>query len=204
MLDDSMIDMEGWIGQKVTDKFTRDEATAFVTGSGVNKPKGLTSYTSGTDTTQKQIEQVVTTDAANFTYDGIVNLQAKLKEAYQPNAVFLLQRASIANIMQIKDGNGQPIFNMFFAGNTGRNTGMQTMIMGKQIYFAADVAAIATNALAMIYGDIRRAYQIVDRAGVRILRDPFTSKPNVLFYVTKRVGGGVKNFEAIKLQKIST
>jgi HK97 family phage major capsid protein len=81
---------------------------------------------------------------------------------------------------------------------------MQTTIMGKPIYFAADVAALASNALAMIYGDIKRAYQIVDRAGIRILRDPFTSKPNVLFYVTKRVGGGVKNFEAIKLAKISS
>ena len=81
---------------------------------------------------------------------------------------------------------------------------METTIMGKQIYFAADVASIATNALAMIYGDIRRAYQIVDRIGLRILRDPYTSKPNVLFYVTKRVGGGVKNFEAVKLAKIST
>lgn len=204
MLDDAMIDIEGWLAQKVSDRFSRDEATAFVTGNGVNKPKGMLSYTSGTDTTQKQIQQVVTGDAANFTLDGIVNLQAALKEPYQANAAFLLQRASIANIMQIKDGNGQPIFNMFFAGNTGNNAGMQTVIMGKQIYFAADVPAIGSNALAMIYGDIRRAYQIVDRIGVRILRDPFTSKPNVLFYVTKRVGGGVKNFEALKLAKIST
>lgn len=118
--------------------------------------------------------------------------------------MFLIQRASVANIMQIKDGMGQPIFNMFAARDTGNNAGMETTIMGKQIYFAADVAAIATNALAMIYGDIKRAYQIVDRTGIRILRDPFTSKPNVLFYVTKRVGGGVKNFEAFKLGKIST
>jgi HK97 family phage major capsid protein len=204
MLDDAMIDIEGWLTQKVAQKFARDEATAFVTGSGVAKPKGLTSYTSGTDTTQKQIEQVVTGDAANFTYDGIVSLQAKLKEDYQANAVFLIQRASIANIMQIKDGIGQPIFNMFAAMDKGNNAGMETTIMGKQIYFAADVAAISSNALAMIYGDIKRSYQIVDRTGIRILRDPFTSKPNVLFYVTKRVGGGVINFEAVKLGKIST
>jgi len=204
MLDDSMIDIESWLSQKVNDIFTRKEATAFVTGSGVSTPKGLCSYNSGTDTTQKQVQQVVTGDANNFTYDGIVNIQSQLKEEYQRNAVFLIQRASVANIMQIKDGMGQPIFNMFAARDTGNNAGMETTIMGKQIYFAADVAAIGSNALAMIYGDIRRAYQIVDRTGIRILRDPFTSKPNVLFYVTKRVGGGVKNFEAYKLAKIST
>jgi len=196
-MDPAMIDIESWISQKVNDRFARDEATAFVTGSGVLKPKGLASYTSGTDTTLKQVEQVVTGDAANFTYDGIVNLQAKLKEAYQPNAVFLIQRASVANVMQIKDGIGQPIFNMFAARDTGNNAGMETTIMGKQIYFAADVAAISSSALAMIYGDIRRAYQIVDRAGIRILRDPFTSKPNVLFYVTKRVGGGREKLRGI-------
>jgi HK97 family phage major capsid protein len=203
ILDDSMIDLESWLTQKVSDKFGRDEATAFVTGNGVLKPKGFMSYTSGTDTTQKQIEQVVTGDASNFTYDGIVNLQSHLKEAYQANATFLVQRASIANIMQIKDGDGRPLFNVLW-GTKGDNAGMETTIMGKSIRFAADIAAIGSNALAMAYGDFKRAYQIVDRAGIRILRDPFTSKPNVLFYVTKRVGGGVVNFEAIKIGKIST
>ena len=163
----------------------------------------MLSYTSGTDTTQAQVQQLPTLDAANFTYDGIVNLQANLKEAYQPNAVFLVQRASIANLMQIKDGVGQPIFNMFLARDTGNNAGAETTIMGKQIMFAADMPSIASNALAMIYGDIKRAYQIIDRTGIRILRDPFTSKPNVIFYTTKRVGGGVKNFEAFKIAKIS-
>ena len=203
ILDDSMVDIESWLVQKISDYFGRFEATAFVTGNGVVRPKGLMSYTSGTDTTQQQVQQVVTGDASNFTYDGLVNLQAALKEEYQTNAMFLIQRASIANLMLIKDGNGQPIFNMFFAGNTGRNTGMETTILGKPIKFAADVAAIAGNALAMAYGDFKRAYQIVDRTGIRVLRDPFTSKPNVLFYCTKRVGGGVKNFEAFKIQKIS-
>jgi HK97 family phage major capsid protein len=203
MLDDSMMDLEPWLTRKASDKFARDEATAFVTGSGVAKPKGFMSYTSGTDTTKKQIEQVVTGDASNFTYDGVVSLQAKLKEPYQANATFLLQRGSIANIMQIKDGDGRPLFNVLW-GTTGQNAGLETTIMGRPIRFAADVAAIGSNALAMAYGDFRRAYQIVDRTGIRILRDPFSSKPNVLFYVTKRVGGGVVNFEAIKIQKIST
>ena len=199
-----MFDVEAWLAAKVAEEFGRKEATAFVTGTGVAQPKGIMSYASSTASTTttvaaQQIEQVVTGDAANFTYDGLVNLQNSLKEAYQPNAVFLFRRASNANIMQIKDGQGRPIFNMAF----DKNVGLQPTLMGQPCYYAADVAAIASNALAMAYGDIRKAYQIVDRTGIRILRDPYSGKPNVSFYTTKRVGGGVVNFEALKLAKIS-
>ena len=132
-------------------------------------------------------------------YNGLVNLQNALKEAYQPNAVFLFRRASNANIMQIKDGQGRPIFNMVL----DKNVGLQPTLMGQPCYYAADIAAIGANALAMAYGDIRKTYQIVDRAGIRVLRDPFTNKPYIRFYTTKRVGGGVVNFEATKLMKMA-
>lgn len=205
MLDDAAIDIESWIAGKVAEEFARKEATAFVTGTGVAQPKGLMSYASSGASTAatvaaQQIEQVVTGDAANFTYNGMVNLQNALKETYQPNAVFLTRRASNANLMQIKDGQGHPIFNMVF----DKNVGVQPTLMGQPVYFAADVAAIASNALAMAYGDIRKAYQIVDRIGVRVLRDPYSNKPYINFYTTKRVGGGVVNFDAVKLAKIST
>jgi HK97 family phage major capsid protein len=205
MLDDAGIDIESWLAGKVAEEFGRREATAFVTGTGVAQPKGIMSYTaSGASTAStvaaQQIEQVVTGDASNFTYNGLVNLQNSLKETYQPNAVFLIRRASNTNLMQIKDGQGHPIFNMVF----DKNVGTQPTIMGQPVYFAADVAAIATNALAMAYGDIRQAYQIVDRIGIRVLRDPYSNKPYVSFYTTKRVGGGVINAEAVKIGKIST
>jgi len=200
VLDDAGIDLEAWLGKKVSDKFARDEATGFVTGNGVNKPKGLLSYTSGTDINSQQVEQVVTGDAASFTYDGLVDLQNSLKEPYQANAVFLLQRASNRSLMKIKDGIGDPIFNMTF----DKNVGLEAMIMGKPFRYAADMPTLTTNALAMAYGDFRAAYQIVDRMGIRVLRDPYTDKPNVAFYTTKRVGGGVVNFEAYKIAKIST
>ena len=198
LLDDAIIDMESWLANKVAQKFGRFEATAFVAGNGVAKPKGFLSYASGTNVNAFRIEQVGTGDVANFTYDGLVNLQAKLKEDYQSNATFLLQRFSIANIMQIKDGQGRPIFNQMF----DKNAGLETSIMGRPVRFANDMPAIAANALALAYGDFRRAYQIVDRTGLRVLRDPFTSKPNIIFYTTRRVGGGVVNFEALKLQSI--
>lgn len=205
LLDDGMFDVEAWLAAKVAEEFGRREATAFVTGTGVGQPKGIMSYASSgasTSTTvaAQQIEQVVTGDASNFTYDGLVNLQNSLKETYQTNAAFLFRRASNANLMLIKDGQGRPIFNMAF----DKNVGVQPTLMGQPCYYAADVAAIATNALAMAYGDIRKAYQIVDRTGIRILRDPYSGKPNVSFYTTKRVGGGVVNYEAIKIGKVST
>ncbi len=199
ILDDAGIDMEAWLGQKVADKFARDEATGFVSGNGVNKPKGILSYDAGTTLASQQIEQIVTGSASTLTYDGLVDLQNSLKEFYQANAVFLMQRATNRHLMKIKDGNGDPIFNMTF----DKNVGLEPMLMTRPFYFAADMPAVTTNALALAYGDIRAAYQIVDRTGIRVLRDPYTDKPNVAFYTTKRVGGGVINFEAIKLQKIA-
>lgn len=201
MLEDSSIDIEAWLMQKVADIFARKEATAFVSGSGVGTPRGLTSYTAGTDINAQQIEQVVSGSASTFTYDGLINLQNSLKEAYQSNASFLFRRASLSNLLLIKDGEGRPIFNMDYKANGGAPP---ASLLGSPAYFAADVAAVASNALAMIYGDIRTAYQIADRRGISVLRDPYSSKPYVEFYTTKRVGGGVVNFEAVKLGKIST
>lgn len=199
MIDDSSIDIEAWLMAKVSDAFARKEATAFVSGTGAGQPRGLLTYAAGTSLTSHQIEQVVSGSATSYTYEGLVDLQNSLKEPYQPNAVFLIRRASNAHLMKIKDGEGRPIFNMAF----DKNTGLQPTVMGKPVYFAADVPAVTLNALAMIYGDIREAYQIVDRIGIRILRDPYTATPYVKFYTTKRVGGGVKNYEAVKLAKIS-
>lgn len=200
VLDDASIDMEAWLTGKVAAKFARDEATAFISGNGINKPRGIASYASGTDITQEQIEQVNTGSASAFTWDGFMDLQNALKEDYQRNACFLFRRTSNAAIMKLKDGAGHSIFNMYF----DKNVGLQPTLMGSPAYFAADMPAVATNALAVAYGDFKAGYQIVDRMGLRILRDPYSDKPYVGFYTTKRVGGGVKNFEAIKLGKIST
>jgi HK97 family phage major capsid protein len=198
MLEDPVVDIEAWLTTKVSQKFARDEATAFVVGTGVMQPKGLLSYASGTSVGLQQIQQVVSGNAAAFTYNGLINLQNAVKEPYQPNSVFLIQRASNANIMQIVDGQGRPIFNMSY----DKNAGLQPTILGKEVYFANDIPLFAANALAAIYGDIRQAYQIVDRRGIMVLRDPYSNKPYVAFYTTKRVGGAVINFEAIKIQQI--
>jgi HK97 family phage major capsid protein len=199
VLEDPSMDMESWLMGKVADGFARAEATAFVTGIGVGKPRGFLTYTAGSTLSSGQIEQVNSGSTTAFKYAGVVNLQNALKEEYQSNAVFITKRASNALLMQILDGEGRPIFNMMY----DKNVGLRPTIMGKEVYFGNDMPTVESAALSLAYGDFKRAYQIVDRKGVTVLRDPFSDKPYVSFYTTKRVGGGVINFEAIKLQKMS-
>ena len=199
LLDDAVIDVEAWLAGKVGELMARTENTAFVSGTGSQQPKGVLSYASGTVVSNQQIQQVHSTNASALTYLGLVNLQASLKEDYQANATFLIQRATIGNLLTITDGIGRPIFNMTF----DKNTGLEQGIMGRPLRFGADVPAVSAGALAVIYGDFRRGYQIVDRMGVRVLRDPYSAKPNVEFYTTKRTGGAVVNFEALKLLVIA-
>lgn len=203
VLDDAAADLESWIGTYVGDKLGRLEATSFISGSGANSPKGILSYTAGTDVTLSQIEQINMGSTSAVTYDGLVDLQNALKEAYQANATFLMKRATFGNLMKVKtgiSGDNRPVFNMMY----DKNTGLATSVLGRPVRFADDMQAIASASLSIAYGDFRTAYVIADRQGVRVLRDPYSSKPYVQFYTTKRVGGGVVNFEAIKLSKFST
>lgn len=199
LLDDAIIDVEAWLSAKVAEKFARIEATAFVSGNGVGKPKGLLSYAAGADIAAGQVEQVSSGSAGAITRTGLVNVQNALKEPYQANATWLAQRASLAAIMELKNGIGDPIFDSMF----DKNVGLELTIMGRPLRFAADMPTIAPNALSVLYGDIRTAYQVVDRMGIRVLRDPYTDKPFIKFYTTRRVGGAVVNFEAYKLMKLA-
>lgn len=199
ILDDAAVDMESWLAMKVADKAARLEATAFISGNGVSAPRGILTYAAGSTITSGQIEQVNAGSTSAFTYAGLVDLQNSLKEVYQANATFLTKRASFGNMMKIVDGQSRPIFNMSFDKNTGLSNG----ILGRPLMFADDMPSIASAALAAVYGDFKAAYTIVDRIGLRTLRDPYTNKPYVVFYTTKRVGGSVVNFEALKIQKMS-
>ncbi len=199
MLDDAMIDVEAWLAGKVSEVFARGEAQAFISGNGVNKPLGILSYAAGTSVGSQQVQQINLGSASTLTYAGLVALQNSLKEPYQSNAQFLMQRSSMTNVLAILDGQGRQIFKQMYDNNAG----LEGYVVGKPVRFAADIPAVATNALAVAYGDWKKAYQIVDRMGVRVLRDPYTNKPSVRFYTTKRVGGAAVNFEAFKLGKIA-
>lgn len=195
LIDDSAIDIEAWLAGKVSDIFARKENTAFISGNGVGKPRGILTYENGTS--WGQIEQVSSASSGAVTADSLIELFYSLKESYATRASFLMNRATIEDVRQLKDQNNQYLW------NPGLSVGAPDTLMGVPVHQAADMPVPQANSLSVAVGDFSSAYMIVDRAGVRILRDPFTDKPFVKFYTTKRVGGDVVNFEAIKLLKLS-
>lgn len=194
LLDDGVFDVESWMAGKTADKLSRVEATAFVSGTGVNQPRGFLSYASGTS--YGQIEQKQTAGAGALDFDTIIDLLYSLKPKYAPNAQWLMQRMTVSALRKLKDTQNRYLW------EPSLQVGQPDSLLGKPVSFAADMPAVATGALAIAVGDFKQGYQIVDRVGIRILRDPFTSKPNVIFYTTKRVGGDVIDFDAIKLLKV--
>lgn len=197
LLDDAAVNLEAWLTGKVSEKFARDEATAFISGNGTNKPKGILAYASGTSF--GQVERQAAAGASALVADDMINLQQLLKEGYQMNASFLINRLIIGTLRKLKDvTSGQYIW------QPGLSAGSPNQLLGKPVYMAADLpSTLVTATDTIIYGDIKAGYQIVDRIGVRVLRDAFTNKPYVGFYVTKRVGGAVKNFEAVKVLRMA-
>jgi HK97 family phage major capsid protein len=203
LIDDAAVNMEAWLAGKVAAKFGRDEATAFVSGNGVGKPTGILTYTTTSTSYSARNVQVINSGTQGaFTYAGLVNLQNALKEPYQANARFLMKRTSFGAVINIKtgiSGDNRPIFNMMY----DKNAGLAFSILGAPVSFADDVPAVANDVNAAIYGDLRQAYTIVDRIGLRVLRDPYSSKPYIQYYTTKRVGGDVVNAEAVKILALS-
>jgi HK97 family phage major capsid protein len=199
VLDDASINVEAWLAGKVATRFARNENTAFVTGDGLLKPRGFTTYANGTPTAAawNVIQQVVSGAAGALTADGLINLVTALKSGYMQGAVFGMQRLTQAAIRKLKDGNGNYLWQPDF------QTLGAPALLNFPLIEMPDMAAVGGGALPIVFGNFRAAYQIVDRLGVRVLRDPYTRKGWVKFYTTKRVGGDVINFEALKLQVVS-
>jgi HK97 family phage major capsid protein len=201
MIDDGIVNVEEWIANKVADKLTRLEATAFISGNGVAQPTGILHNTTGSDAfSANDVQEVNSGTQGSVTYAGLVNTQNALKEVYQNGARWLMKRSTYGAVMQIVDGESRPIFNMAYDKNTGIPV---PTILNAPVSFADDVPAVANDVNAIIYGNLR-GYTIADRVGIRVLRDPFTNKPFVQFYTTKRVGGAVTIAEAIKVNKLSS
>lgn len=194
LVDDATIDIEKWVATKVADKMARLEATAFVNGDGTTQPKGILTYTAGT--AWGQIQQVNSGASGVVSADSLVNLFYSLKDEYMRNAAFLMHRSTAQAVRLLKDTTNQYIW------QPGLAAGQPNTLMGVPVALAADMPIPAASSLSVAVGDFKRAYLIVDRIGIRTLRDPFTSKPFVKFYTTKRVGGEVINTEAIKLLKL--
>lgn len=207
LLDDAAVDIENWLAMKVADKMARKEGNAFCVGDGVGKPRGFASYTTaatGDDSrTWGEIEHVVTgangAFAASNPADVLFDLIGKFRPAYLQNASWVTRREVITLIRKFKEATTNA-----YLWQPSLQAGQPDRLLGYPIVTAQDLAAVGTGSLSTWLGDFREGYQIVDRIGVRVLRDPFTAKPYVRFYTTKRVGGGVVNFEAIKALKFST
>lgn len=202
LLDDASINMEAWLAAKVADKFARTENAAFVSGDGVGKPRGFLTYADGT-TLPGTIERVVS--GANGAFkaapdggDALIDVVYKLKSAYRTGARWAMNSTTFAAARKLKDSDGAYIW------QPGIAAGEPAGLLGFPVMEFQDMPAHTdTGALAVAFANWAEAYQIVDRQGVRVLRDPYSSKPYVMFYTTKRTGGDVVNFEAIKLVEFS-
>ncbi len=197
LIDDTTVDLEAWLANKLIDVFTRKENNAFINGDGQGKPKGILSYAAGKD--WGSIEQVHSGSSGKITTESIVRLFFSLKEVYATNAKFLMSRDAVQAVRMLKDAvSGRYLWQPGFEAKT------PDTLLGAEVIESADMPAIKDSSLSIAFGDFKHAYQIVDRQDIRILRDPFTNKPFIKFYTTKRVGGDIINFEALKLMKLSS
>jgi len=201
LLDDSVVNIDEWIAQEVQSVFAQQETAAFVTGDGVNKPKGFLDYSTVAESSWSwgnvgYIATGVDGDfAASDPSDNLIDLIYSVKSAYRANSGWVLSRSTQAEIRKIKDGDGNYIW------QPGARAGEAPSLLGFSVSEVEDMPSIGSDSLSVAFGDFNRGYLIVDRLGLRILRDPYSSKPYVLFYTTKRVGGGIQDFDAIKFLK---
>ena len=201
LLDDSAFDIEGWLAGRIADKFARSEASAFVNGDGVDKPKGFLDYPTVDEMiwTWGNIGYVVTgTAGAIDDGDPIIELVYALGTEYRANATFVMNSKTAGTVRKLKDADGR------FLWSDGLSQGEPARLMGYPVLIAEDMPDVAADAMAIAFGDFANGYTIAERPDVRVLRDPFSAKPHVLFYATKRVGGAVSDFNAIKLLKFGT
>ena len=203
LLDDSAFDVEGWLAGKIATRFIRAESAAFINGDGVDKPKGilLPAKVANASWAWGSIGYVPTGAAADFATtnaaDCIINLVYALGADYRANASFVMNSKTAGAVRKMKDADGR------FLWSDGLAAAEPARLMGYPVLVCEDMPDIAANAHAIAFGDFAAGYTIAERPDLRILRDPFSAKPNVLFYANKRVGGEVTDFAAIKLLKIA-
>ena len=203
LLDDALIDLDEWLASEVEDAFAAQETSAFVTGDGINKPKGFLSYdiVAEADHGWGEIGYVASGAVGAFApaspTDRLIDLVYAPKARYRPNGRFVMNRKTVSAVRKFKDSDGGYIW------QPAQRPGETASLLGYPVTEIETMPDIGADAAAIAFGDFQRGYLIVDRAGVRVLRDPYSAKPYVLFYTTKRVGGGVQNFDAIKVMKFS-
>lgn len=203
MLDDNSMSIENWLADEVAIEFSEQEGDAFINGNGVSKPRGILSYDMVANASYAwgKTGFIKTGAAADFAAtspaDSLIDLIHSLKRGYRQNGSFVLNDLTVAKIRKFKDVDGQYLW------QPSLQVGAPSTLLGYAAETDDNMPDVGAGTFPIAFGDFKRAYLVIDRVGIRVLRDPFTSKPNVLFYTTKRVGGGIQNFEAIKFMKCS-
>ncbi|HVZ90905.1 MAG TPA: phage major capsid protein [Rhizomicrobium sp.] len=203
LLDDSQVDIEQWLADEVQIVFAEQEGAAFVNGDGSNKPTGFLQYATIADASWSWGKLGYIASGADGAFaasnpaDALLDLAYAPKQGYRANGRWVMNRKTESAVRKFKDDNGNYIW------QPGTTAGQPATLFGYPVTEVEDMPDIASNSFAIAFGDFARGYLVVDRIGVRVLRDPYSAKPYVLFYTTKRVGGGVQNFEAIKLMKFA-
>ena len=200
LLDDSAFDIEGWLAGRIADRFARAEAASFVSGDGVDKPRGFLTH----DTVDNEIWEwgnlgyKVTGTEGEVTPDAIVDLVYALSAQYRANGTFVMNSKTAGRVRKLRDNDGR------FVWTDGLASGEPAQLMGYPVLVAEDMPDPGVDSMSIAFGDFSAGYTVAERPDLRILRDPFSAKPHVLFYATKRVGGDVSDFAAIKLLKFGT
>jgi len=190
-LEDASVNIEAWLAGEASIAFAEKEDEEIVLGNGVNQMRGFLTYS---DT---EIEQVNSGHASQLTADGLIDFEAKLKTGYKSGSVFFANRLTIAAVRKLKNGAGDYLW------QPGLRESAANTLLGHPIAEAPQMPNVSAGNLAMAFGNFRRAYKIIERSGVRLLRDPYTNKPFVIFDFTKRIGGGVQVKEAMKILKVA-
>ncbi|MDP3735850.1 MAG: phage major capsid protein [Hyphomonadaceae bacterium] len=202
LLDDAYADIDEWLAEEVEQSFASQESAAFVTGNGSNKPKGFLDYDMIADASHawEKIGFILSGGAGAFASsdpaDKLIDLIYALKSQFRANARFVMNRRTVSAVRKLKDGDDNYLWRPGMAGESAS-------LLGYPVTEIEDMPDIAAGSFSIAFGDFRRGYLIVDRQGARVLRDPYSVKPYVMFYTTKRVGGGVQNFDAIKVMKFA-
>ena len=197
LLEDSTINMAKFIAEEVAEEFGVQESEAFVNGDGVNKPKGVMQYETGSSHPLGNVKVVNSGVADSVTSDSLTSLVYAVKKKYRKNAHFIMNNMTQAEVRKLKDGQGNYLWQASY------KDGQPETLLGYRLTEIDEMDDIAANSLPIAFGNFKAAYTILDRIGVRVLRDPYTAKPFVLFYTTKRVGGGLIKPEPIRYYKIA-
>lgn len=206
LLEDAKIDVEAWISDKSTSRFSRKENAAFVNGDGVRKPKGILSYATSTGADSARpwgtFQHVVSGADGAFANtkpaDALIDLIFEVKAGYRQASNFLMARRTMRDVRKLKDGQGNYLVDLRL-----RDGALVESIFGFAVTDGEDMPAIQSGALAIAFGDFGEAYMIVDRLGTSVIRDNITTPGFVKFLMRRRVGGGAVNFEALKFMKFS-